>query len=167
LALLAPLPIRRPRRPAGPGRLLAPSAEHWLGTDDSAAISWSRLLYGSRVTLGMSSSPWWCWPRRSGCWSAASPAIRRHRRRRADARHRRLPGLSAPDPGAGLRCRPGPGIENAVIAIALTAWPPYARLARAETLTIRNADFISAVQMMGASPLAHHPAPRDADVPPP
>ena len=29
----------------------------------------------------------------------------------------------------------GPGIENAVIAIALTAWPPYARLARAETLT--------------------------------
>src|SRR6185437_8987968 len=29
----------------------------------------------------------------------------------------------------------GPGIENAVIAISLTAWPPYARLARAETLT--------------------------------
>jgi peptide/nickel transport system permease protein len=36
----------------------------------------------------------------------------------------------------------GPGIENAVIAIALTSWPPYARLARAETLTVRNADFI-------------------------
>ena len=30
----------------------------------------------------------------------------------------------------------GPGIDNAVIAIALTAWPPYARLARAETLTM-------------------------------
>ena len=36
----------------------------------------------------------------------------------------------------------GPGIENAVIAIALTAWPPYARIARAETLTIRAADYI-------------------------
>ena len=32
----------------------------------------------------------------------------------------------------------GPGIENAMIAIALTAWPPYARIARAETLTIRK-----------------------------
>ena len=30
----------------------------------------------------------------------------------------------------------GPGIDNAVIAISLTAWPPYARLARAETLAI-------------------------------
>jgi peptide/nickel transport system permease protein len=45
----------------------------------------------------------------------------------------------------------GPGIENAVIAIALTTWPPYARLARAETLTWRRAEFIEAAQMMGAS----------------
>jgi peptide/nickel transport system permease protein len=44
-----------------------------------------------------------------------------------------------------------PGISSAVFAIALTAWPPYARLARAETLTIRNADFIAAVRLTGAS----------------
>ncbi|MEH6402086.1 MAG: ABC transporter permease [Sneathiella sp.] len=47
----------------------------------------------------------------------------------------------------------GAGIENAVLAIALTAWPPYARLARAETLTIRNSDFIAAIKLQGASPL--------------
>lgn len=46
----------------------------------------------------------------------------------------------------------GPGIENAIIAIALTSWPPYARLARAETLGVRNSDYISAVRLMGASP---------------
>ncbi|WP_193180049.1 nickel transporter permease [Nisaea sediminum] len=46
----------------------------------------------------------------------------------------------------------GPGIENAVLAIAITSWPPYARLARAETLTIRNQDFISAIRLQGASP---------------
>ncbi|QYM73676.1 ABC transporter permease [Pseudochrobactrum sp. Wa41.01b-1] len=46
----------------------------------------------------------------------------------------------------------GPGIENAVIAIAITSWPPYARIARAETLTLRNSDYISAVKLMGASP---------------
>jgi peptide/nickel transport system permease protein len=46
----------------------------------------------------------------------------------------------------------GPGIENAVIAIAITSWPPYARIARAETLTVRNSDYIKAVELMGASP---------------
>ena len=46
----------------------------------------------------------------------------------------------------------GPGIGNAIIAIAITSWPPYARIARAETLTVRNSDYILAVQLMGASP---------------
>ena len=44
----------------------------------------------------------------------------------------------------------GAGIENAVLAISLTAWPPYARIARAETLTIRNSDYIHAVRLQGA-----------------
>jgi peptide/nickel transport system permease protein len=44
----------------------------------------------------------------------------------------------------------GPGMENAVLAIALTSWPPYARVARAETLTVRNADYIAAVKLQGA-----------------
>ena len=47
----------------------------------------------------------------------------------------------------------GAGIENAVLAIVLTAWPPYARIARAETLTIRNSDFIHAIKLQGASAL--------------
>ena len=47
----------------------------------------------------------------------------------------------------------GPGIENAIIAIACTAWPPYARVARAETLTIRRSDFIAAIRLQGAGPL--------------
>ncbi|HIP94346.1 MAG TPA: ABC transporter permease [Leucothrix sp.] len=47
----------------------------------------------------------------------------------------------------------GAGIENAVLAIVLTAWPPYARIARAETLTIRNADYIHAIKLQGAGAL--------------
>lgn len=47
----------------------------------------------------------------------------------------------------------GAGIENAVLAISLTAWPPYARMARAETLTIRSSDYISAIRLQGAGPL--------------
>jgi peptide/nickel transport system permease protein len=44
----------------------------------------------------------------------------------------------------------GPGMVNAVLAIALTSWPPYARVARAETLTVRNSDYIAAVKLQGA-----------------
>ncbi len=47
----------------------------------------------------------------------------------------------------------GAGIENAILAITLTAWPPYARIARAETITIRKADYIAAVQLQGAGPM--------------
>ncbi|WP_153772054.1 ABC transporter permease [Labrenzia sp. CE80] len=47
----------------------------------------------------------------------------------------------------------GAGIENAILAISITAWPAYARIARAETLTIRNSDFISAVRLQGAGTL--------------
>lgn len=47
----------------------------------------------------------------------------------------------------------GPGIENAIIAISITSWPPYARIARAETITIRNSDFIKAIQLQGAGRL--------------
>ena len=43
----------------------------------------------------------------------------------------------------------GPGIKNAIIAIAITSWPAYARIARAETLTFRHAEFIDAVAHAG------------------
>ncbi|MGO8352418.1 ABC transporter permease subunit, partial [Rhizobium johnstonii] len=46
----------------------------------------------------------------------------------------------------------GPGIQNAIIAIAITSLPPYARIARAETLTVRRSDYISAVKLRGAAP---------------
>ena len=47
----------------------------------------------------------------------------------------------------------GPGIENAIIAIAVTSWPAYARISRAETLTYRSSEFIAAVRIQGASAL--------------
>ena len=47
----------------------------------------------------------------------------------------------------------GPGIENATMAIALASWPPIARHARAETLTVRGADDIAAARLQGARPL--------------
>lgn len=56
----------------------------------------------------------------------------------------------------------GPGLENAVLAISLTTWSPFARIARAETLTIRNSEYILAAKVQGASTfriIFHHIAP--------
>jgi peptide/nickel transport system permease protein len=46
-----------------------------------------------------------------------------------------------------------PGIYSAIVAIALTTWPPYARLARAETMTYRRSEFVLAAELQGASQL--------------
>ena len=54
----------------------------------------------------------------------------------------------------GFAAALGPGITNAIIAISLTAWPPIARLARAEALSLRKADYIAAVRLQGATSLA-------------
>lgn len=48
----------------------------------------------------------------------------------------------------------GLGLEHVVIAITSTAWPPIARLARAES-SLRQADFISAVRLQGVSRCAY------------
>jgi peptide/nickel transport system permease protein len=51
----------------------------------------------------------------------------------------------------GFAAALGPGINNAIISISLTTWPPIARLSRAETLSLRKADYIAAIRLQGAS----------------
>jgi peptide/nickel transport system permease protein len=46
----------------------------------------------------------------------------------------------------------GPGLRNAMIAIGITQLPVYARLMRAQVLTLKGLDFIAAVRVLGASP---------------
>lgn len=45
------------------------------------------------------------------------------------------------------------GVQNAIIALALISWPKYSRIARSQTLGIKNADFIAASQLAGSSSL--------------
>ena len=52
----------------------------------------------------------------------------------------------------------GPGVENAILAIAIAQWPSYARLARAETLNVKNNDYIQAMRVLGAGKLPSWPA---------
>ena len=133
-------------------RLLPPSATHWFGTDDLGRDIFSRIVYGSRLTLfvvvlvAVIAAP----------IGLLVGTVAGYAGGWIDAVLMRITDIFLAFPKLILAlafvAALGPGIENAVIAIAITSWPPYARIARAETLTVRNSDYIAAVQLMGASP---------------
>ena len=115
--------------------LVAPNAQHWFGTDEFGRDIFSRLVYGSRITLyivllvSVTVGPLGLLMRVTDIFIS-------------------FPSLVL---ALAFVAALGPGLEHVVIAITLTAWPPIARLARAETLSLRQADFISAVRLQGAS----------------
>ena len=133
-------------------RLLPPSSTFWLGTDDQGRDILSRLIHGSRVTLfvvilvAILAAP----------IGLLVGTVAGYAGGLLDAALMRITDIFLAFPRLILAlafvAALGPGIENAVIAIAITSWPPYARMARAETLTIRQTDYIAAVQLIGASP---------------
>ena len=48
----------------------------------------------------------------------------------------------------------GSSASNVVIAIAISSWPPAARLVRAELLLLKGADYVDAARLAGRAPLA-------------
>ncbi|KJV10641.1 D-ala-D-ala transporter subunit [Elstera litoralis] len=134
-------------------RLLPPSAAHWMGTDDLGRDILSRILWGARITLTVVAlvaiivAP----------VGLAVGVLAGYFGGWVDAALMRITDIFMAFPRLILAlafvAALGPGIENAVIAIAITSWPPYARMARAETLTVRQSDFIAAARLLGASPL--------------
>ncbi|HWU18107.1 MAG TPA: ABC transporter permease [Devosia sp.] len=131
--------------------LQPPSGANWLGTDELGRDIYSRIVYGSRISIyivilvsvivapvgllvGMAAGYFGGW-------------VDRVLMRITDI-FLSFPSLIL---ALAFAAALGPGIENAVIAISLTAWPSIARLARAETLTMRASDFIAAAQVSGAS----------------
>ena len=129
------------------------SPGHWLGTDDFGRDIWSRILYGSRITLYIVLLVILTAPVAGliigtvagyfGGWT--------------DRVLMRITDIFLAFPklilALALVAVLGPGMVNAVLAIALTSWPPYARVARAETLTVRSSDYIAAVRLQGAGPV--------------
>jgi peptide/nickel transport system permease protein len=132
-------------------RLAAPSAAHWFGTDQLGRDLFSRLLFGARITLGMAAL----------IVAIVAPvglivgSVAGYAGGWADRILMRITDVFLAFPKLVLALAfvsaLKPGLTSVVLAIALTSWPPYARLARAETLVIRKADFISAIRVAGAS----------------
>ncbi|MYM56253.1 nickel transporter permease [Thalassovita mangrovi] len=126
---------------------------HLLGTDSLGRDILSRLIYGSRITLYIVTLVALIAP----LAGLLVGTIAGYAGGWIDVALMRITDIFLAFPRLVLAlafvAALGAGIENAVLAISLTAWPPYARIARAETLTIRNSDFISAVRLQGAGPV--------------
>ncbi len=132
-------------------RLQPFSSEHWFGTDQLGRDIYDRIVWGSRITLYI-----------VGLVSIivvpiglAIGTIAGYLGGWVDNVLMRFTDIFLAFPrlilALALVAALGPGLENAVLAIALTTWSPYARIARAEVLTIRKAEFIMAAQAQGAS----------------
>ena len=134
-------------------RLQPLSAEHFFGTDEVGRDIFSRIVWGSRLTLyiiglvAIIAAP----------VGIVIGTVSGYFGGFIDTVLMRITDIFLAFPKLILAlafvAALGPGIENAIIAISITSWPPYARIARAETITIRNSDFIKAIRLQGAGPI--------------
>ena len=130
-------------------RLQPSSAQHWLGTDGLGRDLLSRLIYGARPTLGLVALVALLMVPVGlavGVLSGFYGGLLERALMGLTNITMALPQLVLALAFVGLM---GPGLINAALALVLTGWPAYARLARAETTLLRRSDYIAAAQMQG------------------
>jgi peptide/nickel transport system permease protein len=154
LALLAPL--ISPYDPLDQDvltRLAPPSAEHWLGTDSYGRDILSRLLWGARLSLVISTVSILAAMLIGGAIGIVSGYVGG----RFDLVVMQAMDvlLSFPSLIMGLMvvAMLGASMVNLMIAIALTAIAPFARIARAPTIVVKERDYIEACRALGFSDL--------------
>jgi peptide/nickel transport system permease protein len=134
--------------------LAPPSAEHWFGTDQVGRDVFSRVVFGARIDVFL-------------CVVGVLPPlligttvglVSGYFGGTVDTLFMRLYDLFVAFPFFVLVLAIvgvlGPGLVNFVIALALVGWVSYARLVRAEVLTIRESEYVQAAQCLGYPPAA-------------
>src|ERR1700694_1317840 len=153
VAVLAPwIAPRDPAAQSLPERLQRPGAHHWMGTDELGRDLLSRTLYGARVsllvgvsvvlgagvvglTLGLLAGYF------GGAFDRFVKIILINS-------FLSFPGILLAIAFAAFL---GPGLDKVILALTVTGWAGYARLARAQVLKVREMEFILAARSLGAS----------------
>ncbi|MGA7295601.1 MAG: ABC transporter permease [Terriglobales bacterium] len=137
-----------------PNRLQTPSAAHWCGTDELGRDILSRLIWGARISLFVGSSVV------AGALFLGliigslagyyGGGVDRFVNVVLMNAFLSFPGILIAIAFVAFR---GPGIFNLILALSLGGWVGYARLVRAQVLSVREREFIEAARALGAGDL--------------
>ena len=129
----------------------APSAQHWFGTDELGRDVFSRVLYGSRVSISCGLVTvlisFVVGIFFGGLAGYVGGIVDDIMMRFSEMIQSFPPLILAMVIAAAL----GPNISNSVLAMAIIWWPNYARLTRSIVISIKQNDYITASRILGAS----------------
>jgi len=130
-------------------RFTPPGIQHWLGTDHLGRDVLSRMIFGGRTTMGVSLAVVIASALAGTALGLVSGFFRR-----ADEIIMRITDLLMAFPpligGLAIMAFLGPSVKNVILALSLVMVPRVARIARGETLVLREMTFIKAAEMMKA-----------------
>ncbi|MFN2627975.1 MAG: ABC transporter permease [Gaiellaceae bacterium] len=132
---------------------LAPSSRHWFGTDDVGRDVFSRVLYGARISLSIAAVVILCSSIVGiplGITAGYFGGIVDNLLMRVTDIFLAFPALLL---ALALASVLTPSVGNATLAIAVTWWPWYARLARGQAASIAGRPYIESCRALGISPL--------------
>ena len=126
-----------------------PSAAHFMGTDQYGRDVFSRVVVGAQAsvfsTLLLVSV--------TSVFGTVVGTVCGYFGRGIDSVVMRISDVCLAFPGLvfalAIAALLGGGISNAVIALAVISWPKYARVARGQTLALKNSDFVAAARLAG------------------
>jgi peptide/nickel transport system permease protein len=150
-ALAAPLLAPSDPLAQGAPRFLPPSAAHLFGTDELGRDVLSRVLYGARISLPLAA----LLVGLSMVIGAVLGGIAGYFGGWVDELVMRVADLVFAFPtiilAMAVAAALGPDLRNAVLAIVVVSWPAYARVVRGLVLSARQADYVNATRLLGAS----------------
>ena len=152
VALLAPWIVPfDPQEQRLEERLAPPSWTHPCGLDELGRDILSRLLYGTRVSVMVGLSVVLL----AGLAGTLLGAVAGYLGGRPDALLMRACDIFLAFPGIllaiALVAVLGPALRNVIFALVVIGWVGYARLVRGQVLQIREAEFVAAARVGGAS----------------
>jgi peptide/nickel transport system permease protein len=153
VAIIGPLVLRVSPFAIDLSRVLAPPSRHnWLGCDSLGRDQLSRVVWGARLSLGVSTVVVALSLTIGGLIGGASAIAGG----RIDSLIMRAVDIVMAFPGfllaLALAAILGPGLVDLVIALTAMGWTGYARMVRGEVLSLREREYIEAARVLGAAP---------------
>lgn len=152
-AAFGPLIVRTDPLAIDLARALAPPGRgHWLGCDALGRDMLARVLWGARLSLGVSTAVVLLSLAVGGLIGGAAALAGG----RVDSLVMRIVDVVLAFPGfllaIALAAILGPGLADLVVALTAMGWTGYARLVRGEVLSLREREYVEAARALGAPP---------------